>query len=76
MKKIFLALIAMMAVLSARLSDFEVNKIQKAGAEGTLTIHSAALILMSFKRAAIRMTRQDARGSVLQSFRQRREARL
>lgn len=34
MKKIFLALIAMTAVLSARLSDFEVNKIQKAGAEG------------------------------------------
>ena len=34
MKKIFLALIAMTAVLSAKLSDFEVNKIQKAGAEG------------------------------------------
>ena len=33
MKKIFLALIATAAVLSARLSDFEVNKIQKAGAE-------------------------------------------
>lgn len=34
MKKVFLALIATAAVLSARLSDFEVNKIQKAGAEG------------------------------------------
>ena len=33
MKKIFLALITITAVLSARLSDFEVNKIQKAGAE-------------------------------------------